>query len=93
MAKKKIDKTAVEIRALMADKKLVLGSERTLKLLRLGKLKQVFLSANCADSTKENVRQYSKLGDVKVRQLHYPSSELGVICKKPFSISVIGVLK
>ncbi|MBW3002816.1 ribosomal L7Ae/L30e/S12e/Gadd45 family protein [Candidatus Woesearchaeota archaeon] len=93
MAKRRIDKTAVEIRGLLADNKLIIGTERTLKLLRLGKLKQVFLSANCADSTKEDILHYSNIAGVKVKDLAYPGSELGVVCKKPYSISVIGVLK
>jgi len=93
MAKKRIDKTAVEIRALLADKKLVIGTERTMKLLRLGKLKMIYLSANCADSTKDNIMHFSKLTKTKVKELAYPGNELGVVCKKPFSISVLGVLK
>lgn len=93
MAKKRVDKTAVEIRGLLADNKLVIGTERTLKLLRLGKLKQVYLSANCADSTKEDIAHYSKLSGTKMKELVYPGSELGVVCKKPYSISVLGVLK
>ena len=93
MAKRRIDKTAVEIRGLLADNKLVIGTERTLKLLRLGKIKQIYLSVNCADSTKEDIAHYSKLGGAKVKELAYPGSELGVICKKSYSISVLGVLK
>jgi large subunit ribosomal protein L30e len=93
MAKKKIDQTAVEIRALLADNKLIIGTERTLKLLKQGKLKQVFLAANCADSTKEDILHYSKLTKTTVKELAYPSEELGVVCKKLHSISVLGVLK
>ena len=93
MAKRKIDKTAVEIRALLADKKLVIGTERTLKLLRQGKLKQVFLAANCADRTKEDIKHFSRLTKTTVKELVYPSEDLGVVCKKLHSISVMGVLK
>lgn len=93
MAKKRIDKLAVEIRALLADNKLVIGTEQTLKLLKLGRIKQVYVSANCADSTKKNIAHYSKLVGVQVKELNYPGSELGTVCKKPYSISVLGVLK
>ena len=93
MAKKRVDKTAVEIRALLADKKLVIGTERALKMLKQGKLKQVLLSNNCAEKTKEDIMRYSKLTDTAVKELNYPSEELGVICKKLYSISVLGVLK
>jgi len=93
MAKKRIDQTAVKIRALLADDKLVIGTERTLKLLKLGKLKLIYLSANCADATKEDIMHYSKQTKTEVKELQYPSDELGVVCKKLYSISVIGVLK
>ena len=93
MAKKRIDKTAVEIRTLLADNKLVIGTDRTMKLLRLGKLKRIYLSANCADATKEDILHFSRLTKTDVKELAYPSNEMGVVCKKPFSISVLGVLK
>ncbi|MBW2972946.1 ribosomal L7Ae/L30e/S12e/Gadd45 family protein [Candidatus Woesearchaeota archaeon] len=93
MAKKRVDKTAAEIRALFADKKLIIGTERTLKMLKQGKLKQVLLAKNCAEKTKKDVMRYSKMTDTAVRELNYPSEELGVICKKLYSISVLGVLK
>ena len=93
MAKKRIDQTAVKIRALMADDKLIIGTERTLKLIKIGKLKQVFLSSNCSDKTKEDIMHYSKQTNTEVKELVYPNEELGVVCKKLYSISVIGVLK
>ena len=93
MAKKRIDKTAVEIRALLTDKKLVIGTERTMKLLKLGKLKMVYLSANCADGTKEDILHFGNLTKTEIKELAYPGDDLGVVCKKPFSISVLGVLK
>jgi len=93
MAKKRIDQTAMKIRALLVEDKLILGTERTLKLLKLGKLKQVLLSSNCAEQTKEDIIKYSKQTDTEVKELQYPGEELGVVCKKMYSISVIGVLK
>ena len=93
MAKKKIEKMAVELRKLLTDKKLVIGTDRVLKHIKSGKLKQVYIASNCADSTKEDVLRYCKLAKTDVKELAYLSADLGVFCKKPFSISVIGVLK
>lgn len=67
--------------------KLVLGSERNLKLLKRDKLKRVYLASNC----KEEVREEVKRGKVEVIELKVPNSELGMLCKKPFSISIIGL--
>jgi large subunit ribosomal protein L30e len=93
MAKKKVSETAVQIRKLLASKKLIIGADRTVKALRTGKLNKIFLSAGCADRTEETIKKYAKLTGVEVKKLRLPSDELGVVCKKPFSISVLGVLK
>ena len=47
MAREKIDTKVVELRKLIKDKKLLIGSERTIKALKLGKIEKVFFSANC----------------------------------------------
>jgi large subunit ribosomal protein L30e len=93
MAKKKVSEIALEIRRLLAAKKLVIGNERTLKMLQAGKLSSIMLSANCADSIAETLNKYSALAGVEIKKIGLPSDELGVTCKKPFSISVLGVLK
>ena len=90
---KKIDKATVEMRKLLVDKKLVIGKDLTIKRLRAKKLVKIMLAVNCAESTKESMERYCKLGSVPCVNVRYLSDELGVMCKKPFSISVIGVLK
>ncbi|MBW2984045.1 ribosomal L7Ae/L30e/S12e/Gadd45 family protein [Candidatus Woesearchaeota archaeon] len=93
MAKERVDRKILELRKLIAEKKLIVGTERTIKALKLGKLEKVFLSSNCRTKTKEDVKHYSKLSKAGVSSLRYPNDELGVLCKKPYSISVLGLLK
>ncbi|MEM4263415.1 MAG: ribosomal L7Ae/L30e/S12e/Gadd45 family protein [Candidatus Woesearchaeota archaeon] len=93
MAKKKIEKIGVELRKLLVEKKLILGAERTLKYLKLGKLKMVYVSRNCAKMIKDDLAHDSRLAKVEFKQLDNSSSELGVFCKKPFPVAVVGVLK
>ena len=75
------------------NEKLVFGTEKTLKDLRKGLLEKVFLASNTKEDTKESFEKYSKLSGVKIEVLAILNDELGTVCKKPFSISVIGVLK
>ena len=89
MAKKDID----EIKKLLKTDKLVIGTERTIKQLKLGKLAKVYLAANCAAALEEDVNHYSKIAGVPVVKLTMPNDELGVICKKQYLISVIGIAK
>lgn len=88
------EKNAVsEIRKLLATEKLIFGLERTLKLLRQGKLAKVFVSNNCRPQAKEDLKRYCELGNVEFAELDKSGEELGTVCKKPFFISVIGVAK
>ncbi len=85
--------TAAEIKKLMADKKLVLGTEQVQKLVREGKLAKVYLSANCPPRLKEDLARYCGLSGIECQELAVSNEELGVWCKRPFAISVLGVLK
>jgi len=82
-----------EIKKLIKSKELVIGTERTIKNLRLGRLRKVFLTSNCPADVKNSVECYSKLSNAEVEQLDIPNDELGVLCKKRFAISVMGLLK
>lgn len=77
-----------DLKHLLASGKLVFGADETLKFLRAGKLVKVFLSSNCDVLVKSSIER-SGIGFVSLSET---SDEIGVICKKPFSISIIGVL-
>ncbi|MBI1969338.1 ribosomal L7Ae/L30e/S12e/Gadd45 family protein [Candidatus Woesearchaeota archaeon] len=82
-----------ELRKLVGTPRLVLGTARTIKALRLGKLEKVFLSENVPAGVKEDIVHYAKLAKAIVEQLNVPNEDLGAMCKKPFFVSVVGVLK
>ena len=82
-----------EFKKLLKSKPIVIGTERTLKNLKLGRVQKVLISANCPAGVEKNVNYYAGLGEAELHKLDYPNDELGVICKKPFSISVLGLLK
>jgi large subunit ribosomal protein L30e len=84
---------ATEIRKLLTEKRLVLGTERTMKLVRQGKLAKVYLSSNCPPKLKDDLNRYCALSSIECQDVGVPNEELGVWCKKPFAISVVGVLK
>ncbi len=88
---KKVDTLANELKSLVKTGKAIIGTERTLKLLRAQKLKQIYLSSNCPVEIEEEVNRLA--GDVKIEKLNYPNDELGLVCKKEFSISILGILK
>jgi large subunit ribosomal protein L30e len=70
------------------DKKLTIGTERTIKTLKNGKLKEVFMASNCPEEIKKQVRNYAKIAKVELTELEETNEELGTMCKKPFSINL-----
>jgi len=69
--------------------KLIFGTERTMKMIKSGKAHKIFLASNCDENVKEDIMHYSKITKIEVEQLEIPNEEIGMMCKKPFSISVL----
>jgi len=70
--------------------KPIIGTDRILKSLKSGKLKKILIASNCKAETKKDIEYYAKLAKVEVIKLDIPNEEVGLVCKKPFSIAVLG---
>ncbi len=92
MAKKKLT-TSTDIKKMLKEKKVIIGTDRAIKGLKLGKVEKILLSSNCSEKTMEDINYYAGLSSIETVKLGYSNEELGTICKKPFSISVLSVLK
>ena len=90
MAKKII---AADIKKMMKTGNVIIGTERAAKILRLGKADKILISSNCPEKVEKDLTYYACLNGTELHKLEYPNDELGVICKKPFSISVLAVVK
>ena len=80
-----------EIRKLLGTDKLIIGRDRTFKSLRAGELSKVLLSSNCSEEVKADAEHYAAQTGAEVVQLDVLNEELGVYCKKPFNIQVLGI--
>ncbi|HLC32422.1 MAG TPA: ribosomal L7Ae/L30e/S12e/Gadd45 family protein [Candidatus Nanoarchaeia archaeon] len=89
MAKTLDDMT--EFKKLLAAKKLILGTKETMKKLRAGKIGKIFLASNCDQSVRADIQRVCSLGNVQCVDLSQSNDEIGVLCKKQFAISVVGV--
>lgn len=78
-----------ELKEALEDKNLTIGTETTLKKLRNGELKTIFLAKNCPSKVRDTIKHYAKISKVNVLELDIKNEELGIICKKLFSISVL----
>ena len=91
MAVKEMDANISELKKLLKTDKIILGTDRTLKLLKLGTADRVFLSSNCPEEVKKDIEYYAKLSNVPLIYLKQPNDELGILCKKPYPVSVLSV--
>lgn len=78
-----------DLKKALKEKTITFGTEKTLKMLRNGKAKKVFISSNCPEETKQTIIYYAKMNNVDVVKLSLPNDEIGLTCKKPFGISVL----
>ena len=82
-----------EIKKLIKEDKLVIGKDEVLKGLRTGKFEKVFVAENCPAELMEDLEKYAPMNDVEIVSTGVQNVELGDVCKKPFSIAVLGLLK
>ena len=82
-----------EIKSLIDTKDVVLGSEQSIKNLKKGNVEKVFITSNCSTRTKQEIEEYAKIDSVDVSVMDMTNEDLGMLCKKPFSISVLSVIK
>lgn len=68
-------------------KKPVLGLERTIKKIRGKQISRIYVAIN--SHAKEQMTHLGKVMNVEVIFVQENSKELGVLCKKPFSVSVL----
>ncbi len=81
-----------ELKSRIQDKKVILGTERVSKALKMGKLSKIYLARNCESLAKESIERYATLEQIPVLELDLSNEELGVFCKKNFFVSVLGVV-
>ncbi|MBD3318361.1 50S ribosomal protein L30 [Candidatus Woesearchaeota archaeon] len=81
-----------EIRNLFKDGKLVIGTDRVLKGVREGTITKVIAAKNCPEETLKELAHYKKLTTIDIEHSDLTNEQLGVLCKKRFSIALIGVL-
>lgn len=75
------------------ERNLIIGSDETIKLLKKGGVKEVFVSINCPEDVLGSIKKYCEINEVKLLELKENSKELGAVCKKPFSITVCSIKK
>ncbi|MEM2110725.1 MAG: 50S ribosomal protein L30e [Candidatus Bathyarchaeia archaeon] len=71
--------------------KVLFGANTVLNSAMTGKAKLIIVASNCPKATRENLDYYCKLSGISLLSYPKTSLELGRICGKPFSISVLAI--
>lgn len=82
-----------EIRQAVTTGKVILGSEKSLKALKLGHAKLLILASNCPEIVRADAEHYAKIANIPIHIYPGDSSELGLACGRPFLVSVMAVLE
>lgn len=80
-----------EIRNALKNDKLVIGTETVIKSIKEKSLSKVVLSNNVPADVKEDIERYAEISKIPVENVDMPNEDLGVLCRKKFHISVLGL--
>ncbi len=87
----KTENAIKELKSVMNTGKLVVGTEETVKGIKDKSLSKVYLASNTPSDVVEDINYYANLSGVEVVRLDFPNEELGVVCQRPYYISVLGI--
>lgn len=82
-------------RILEADKenKLLIGAGNVIKGLKSGQINEIILTPNCLELYAKQIHELASMSNTTINMAEMTNRELGSVCKKPFSISVVGIKK
>ncbi len=72
--------------------KVVLGTRKTMKLLKTGRAKLVVVAANAPPEVKNDMKYYAKLSGTPIYIYPGTSVDLGGVCGKPFPVMSLAVI-
>jgi large subunit ribosomal protein L30e len=75
------------IRVAVDSGNVTLGSDKSIKNLKLGKGKLIIVASNCPKDIREDITYFSRLSNIPFYIYEGTSVELGSICGKPFTVT------
>ena len=82
-----------EIKKAVKERKAILGFRKSLKYIKTKKPKLIVISENIPEDRKKEIEYLAKLEKVKVEVFKGTSKELGIVCGKPFPVSILVIQK
>ncbi|MCD7781182.1 MAG: 50S ribosomal protein L30e [Methanosphaera sp.] len=79
------------IRVAVDTGKVILGSKKSVQAIKLGNGELIVIADNAPKELKEDVEVYANLSQMPVYTFEGSSVDLGSVCGKPFTVSVLVV--
>ena len=77
----------------MKSGKAILGYKSTLKALKMGQLKAIFVSSNTPSVVKAEINYYAHLAQANVHAYSGSNIDLGAACGKYHRVSLLGIVE
>ncbi|RLG14805.1 MAG: hypothetical protein DRN66_00985 [Candidatus Nanohalarchaeota archaeon] len=89
------DKTYIsKIKQALSSNHIVIGLNRVMKLIKTGKLSDVYYYNSCPSTVVDELAYYRSLSSsLNLEQIPISNIEFGTMCKKQFMVSVVGIMK
>lgn len=82
-----------DIQGAVKEGNVVLGYKKSLEYLKNGTPKTIVIASNIQDDKRRDIEHDAKLSGIAVEIFEGSSTELGVICGKPFPVSALVIKK
>lgn len=77
------------IKEAIKSKDLIIGYKTSIKFIKLNSPKLIVIAKNIPDRMKKEIEYNAKTSNTKVEVFDGNSSDLGIVCGKPFPISTL----
>lgn len=81
--------TVEDLKTALKSEKMTIGAKEVVRKLKHGQVKKVFVAATCPETVRTIVKRYAALKKIEVVELAVPSSEVALLCKKNYPISIL----
>ncbi len=81
-----------EITSAIKAKKIVIGLNETMSVLKSNSPKIIVFAKNIPEKSKKELEHGSEVFKVKLEIYEGTSKELGVVCGKPFPVSALAIM-
>ncbi len=73
----------------LKSQKVTIGSKEVVRKLKRGEVKKIFVASTCSQIMRDIIKRYVLQNKIEVVELSVPSSEVALLCKKNYPVSIL----